>query len=342
MQIISCPNGEEHLEKYAELTAHLYREHPAYADDKIQRDAFAFSGKNPFFRHGSIKNFMAMEGGKPVAHASAIIDSRLPETAGLIGYFECDKNPGIAGKILDRAAGYLAGLGRKRVQGPVQCTTWQGYGFSCSRRDRPYFMEPFSRDYYCDLFEESGFTVKQKSVTSILGVEQTKFGEYAAAKRKLVQGGFRFESVNGERISSHLDEVYFLVSAVFVDTFAFVRISIEEFRIHFGTLAARFPECILLLSRSPEGKAVGFLWGLPDRYAPDGGRLVLKVIGVAEQYRGLGIGKALFHSAYRFAQDRRFREFILSTMRSDNMCVRHLTSGTDASFREYKAYEIGL
>lgn len=342
MRIYKYQNSSQHLGKYIELIANLYREHPAYAEDRIKKDVAALAGRNPFSRYGSLMNFIVSDGDIPLAHASAIIDTRLPDDVGLIGYFECNNNRGIAEKLLDSVTEYLFGARRRKIRGPVQCTTWQGHGASRSDRGSPYFSEPYSREYYCDFLEAYGFRVKQQNITEILDTVQTKFREYAEAKRSLVQRGFTFERLSADRITINLEAVYRLVSEIFIDTFCFVRISPEEFREHFGTIITRYPECSLLLVRNPAGDPVAFLWSMPDLYAPDKGQLILKTIGVLEPYRNLGIAKALFHTAYGFARKNSFRKFILSTMRSDNGTIRHLTSGTDASNREYNSYEINL
>jgi len=340
MQVISCQNGKKHLDNYADLIRDLYQEYPFFVENKIQRDAQAFSRTNPFFRHGTVKNIFVLEGDKPLAHGSAIIDHRLPDHVGLIGFFECVNNARYAREIFNNLTEYLSGYHRYCIRGPVQLTTWQGFGFSCTSHNQPYFMEPFSQDYYCDFFEDYGFKVTQQNITVILGIDETHFGGFSKEKRKLLQDGFKFEIAENECIYSILDEVYHLSTEIFFNTFSFVKISLEEFRTYFESYTKQAPECFLCLIRSPTDEAIGFLWGMPDLYSPNEKRLILKTIGVLNRHREHGIGKALFYTAYCYARDNHFKKFILSTMRSDNMPVRYLTSGTNTSYYEYKVYEI--
>jgi hypothetical protein len=90
-----------------------------------------------------------------------------------------------ANKALDVVIEFLTKNQRKIIRGPVNLTTWQGFRVSYPEIDPPFLLEPFTRSYYRDLFENYGFKTAQKNVSTIQKIDQTNFDKYEPEYKNL-------------------------------------------------------------------------------------------------------------------------------------------------------------
>jgi len=338
MQIVDYTYEDRHVAEYTELIKNIYESYSLFAKSKVHEVERIFNKNNPFLQFGIWRNFLIKEEGNPVAHISAIIDKRLPSDVGLLGYFDIVNKTMYANKAFDVAIEFLTKNQRKIIRGPVNLTTWQGFRVSYPERDPPFLLEPFTRSYYRDLFENYGFKTAQKNVSTIQKIDQTNFDKYEAEYKNLKEQGFIFDTVDTKDLLSSLREIYSLIIETFGDSWLFVRISFEEFIYNF--LDFETSTSLLYIARDKNKKAVAFFLGALDAYSGNHKRVILKTMGVLPEYQRLGIARALFYLVYLTGKQEDASEFIFSTMRTDNEKIRDITGRTHHIYREYNVYEM--
>lgn len=337
MDKIEYTTEKDALGAYGELLREIYAGFPQVAESRIGEATRSFHGENPFLSYGHYRNYLIRRKGKAVAHISSIIDERQPADVGLIGYFESVDDPGVAAEAFGQALRFLTAHGRRTIRGPVNFTTWQTFRVSYPDAPAPFFMEPFTRGYYRDLFRSYGFSVAQRNVSTIRSLEDSAFGQFGIDLSRSEEEGIAFESL-GESGEAAEEAIYELTKAIFFDTWSFVPVSRKEFEYMLGVIAPLLDGDLVIVARSPQRMPVGFCFSAPDLYAAVTPRLVLKTLGVLPSFRGKGIGRALLHRLYDAAVQKGYPAVIASTMRIGNEPVRRIIGPADI-YREYEVYE---
>lgn len=339
MQAIRYNDEKAHLETFGELVQTLYAQYPFLAESKIREAQKNFDRCNPFLKHGSYTNFLVVHGGKPVAHISAIIDSRLPAHVGLFGHFECMDDIKIAKIVFREAQKLLRSHGKTVIRGPVNFSTWRTFRVSYPEDEPPFFVEPFTRSYYRDLWKGFSFVATQHNVSTIEEVEKTSYKAFEEDYRRLMQAGMTFESMKKTSARNIAKTIFELTHKIFSDTWSFVPIGLDEFSYTFGGILEVIDGDFIFLVKDCGNSPIGFCFAIPDYYSGRSKRLILKTIGVLPGYQGRGVGKALFYLLYNASCQRNIVQLIVSTMRSDNRAMRTLTRSAHI-YRHYETYEL--
>jgi len=338
MQIVDYAYEEKYIAEYAELIKNIYETQPIFAKSKAYEVSKMFNRNNPFLRFGTWRNFLIKDKGNSVAHISAIIDRRLPPDIGLVGYFDTVNEAIYADKAFDTASEFLTKNKKKVIRGPVNLTTWQSFRVSYPEKNPPFLLEPFTRSYYRNLFEDYGFKRAQNNISTIQRIDQANFDKYEQEHKKLKEQGFIFDAIDSKSLSNSLPEIYDLVIKTFRDSWSFVKISFEEFVYNF--LSPKITTSLLYIARDKNKKAVAFFLGALDAYSGNHKRIILKTMGVLLEYQRLGIARALFYLVYLRGKQENVSELIFSTMRTDNETIRNITGRTHNIYREYNVYEM--
>ncbi len=341
MRIVSDRNGAEYLSGFETLTAEVYSSHPEYAAGRAASMARAVDRRNPFFRHGDYWGFLAYVDGRPVAHAAAVLDRRLESSTGLLGFFESLPDSAYAKGVVHEVVAALRERGVHDVRGPVDLTTWNGFRVSYPDDAPPFLLEPFTRGYYGSMFKELGFAIAHRSITTLYSPDDVGFDRFKGNFETLRAEGFTFTSADRDNLPSLLRDVHSMAVECFSNTWSFVPISFPEFEYGTGTMSQCTKLLLLLVAHSPSGGPVGFCLGALDAVAGHQ-RAVVKTVAAAPVRQRLKIARALLFQFFEAAMERGATEFILSTMRDDNMQVRALTAGRGTVYRRYEAYELNV
>ncbi len=339
MRIVNHSNGDGgYITGFETLTAEVYGSHPGYAANRAASMARAVDRRNPFFRYGEYIGFLAYDGGRPVAHAAAILDRRLDSSIGLFGFFESLPNGGYSKGVIREVAGALSERGVQTIRGPIDLNTWNGFRVSYPEDKPPFLLEPFTRGYYRSIFDELGFTVAQRNVSTLHARDEVGFDRFKGNLETLCADGFTFSTASRDTLPVLVRDTHSLVRECFGGTWSFIPISLPEFQYGAGRLGSA-DQLLLHVAYSPTGKPVGFCFGALDD-AADGRRAIVKTVAAAPMARRLEVARALLCDFFDSAADRGASQFILSTMREDNKQVRALTFGRRTVYRRYEAYEL--
>jgi len=341
MEFNNYQTEKRFIGKYSELIKKIYFKYPDFCNAKIEEAKKNFNKKNPFLKFGNWENFLLLDKKRPVAHISAINDKRLAPEIGLVGYFESLNSKKYGDKIFDRVVNFFSKEGKKTIRGPIDFTTWKNFRISYPEKPSPFFMEPYTRFYYRDLFQGYGFKTVQSNISMIQKIEETNFAESKKDFERLKKEKFVFKTITKKELLSFAPDLHNLVINIFRDTWSFVNISLEELIYYFENFLEKENK-FLYIVQNKDKASVGFLLGAPDFYSKRKKRVVLKIIGVLPEYRNLGIAPALLYLAYRASKENNISEFIYSTMRDNNNEVKDLVGAAPEVFRKYEVFELSI
>ncbi|HNW44207.1 MAG TPA: hypothetical protein PKI19_06860 [Elusimicrobiales bacterium] len=238
MKVISYKPGERSPEYCVGLVHRVYAAHPGYAAALAEEVLYQLAPENPFLAFGTRQGFVALDGAAPAAHACAITDSRLPADTGLIGYFEAAGKEG-ARLVLEAACAHLAARGITKVYGPVNDTTWQRHGVSIAGEAPPFSGEPFTPAEYARYFEDSGFSVFDRRLSTSMKAGELPFGGYRNCHDALVRRGFSFTDLEPGALGPRAREIHPIVNAAFCGSPLFVPEGFAEFLYSAGARVGR-------------------------------------------------------------------------------------------------------
>jgi GNAT superfamily N-acetyltransferase len=154
--------GRRDLAAFIRLPWRLYRGAANWVPPLIsERKRHLDRERNPFFEHAEAEYFLAWRDGVPVGRITAHIDHGLSEFQnhrwGLFGFFESERDPGVAGALLGAAERWLRGRGRDRMLGPLDFSTNHECGVLVEGHQlMPQILENWHHPYYRDLLEGQG------------------------------------------------------------------------------------------------------------------------------------------------------------------------------------------
>ncbi len=157
--------GRRLLHKFIDLPYRLYRDNP-YWVPPLRRDVAETLSphKNPFFEHGQIQPFLALDAaGRVVGRIAAIVNGmhlkKYNDGVGFFGFFECVPNFSVAEALFNAAADWLRKQGLQHMRGPTNPSLNDMAGLLVNGFDRaPSILMPYNPPYYVDFLERAGFT----------------------------------------------------------------------------------------------------------------------------------------------------------------------------------------
>src|SRR5918912_407820 len=157
-------HSRSELMRFIKLPWRLYRDSPRWVPPLIsERKHHLDRDKNPFFQHAEAEYFLAWRDGEPVGRITAHVDQRFNEFQnnrwGMFGFFECERDPALAGALLDTAESWLRERERDRMVGPLDFSTNHECGVLVEGHEfRPQILENWHHPYYRALLEGQGMT----------------------------------------------------------------------------------------------------------------------------------------------------------------------------------------
>jgi len=326
------------IEDYKVLIYNLYKSYPDVAKAKIFEFDRAFSVSNPFFKYGSVQNYFLFDREKVVGHIAAIFDNRFGEV-GSVGFFECEDKQEYADILFKNAIEFLKINDKKQCRGPINISVWQNSRVSYAENNPPFYLEPFTLEYYKDLFVRNNFLVSHQNITTTESIDKTQIQGYEGFYEQSIKDGYSYELLDKNNIEKTIKDIYFLTCKIFEGSYSFYNISEEEFFFFAKQYAGvQNSHCIFVI-RNQKGEAIGFFLAMPDLYNLELKRIVMKTMGILPEYRGLGLAKAMLYFVYKSAKEDGFKELIFSTISIDNKKIKTLTGQNLAPYRKYEVYE---
>lgn len=328
--------GNKYSKEVNSLFKNIYAFYPFLIKQKIKDWENSQNPINPFFKFGKVENFLLIDKKEPLAMLSAITDSRLSKSVGLFGFFEAEQNNEAIKLLLTGASAYLKDSDKTTMGGPVNLSVWRNWRVSFPENEQPFFLEPFSRSYYKDLLINNGFEVRQKNISTISDLDSMSIGDYEQYFNDCIRRGFNFVFLNKENFLDYVKAAHSIALESFADSWNFVPVSLEEMMYNYQAFQSGLDLGFSFIIKDASAQSIAFCLAMPDVYCQQYQRLVIKILAVRPAYQGQHLGKAMLYCLYRKAIQRGFRQFIFSTMRTNNQNIFKLTKGEQI----YRYYEV--
>lgn len=305
MKIVWFDNEKKYIEDFLALPKKLYEK-----KDLMQNEGEEYkllSGKHILNKYFELYKLCLYEKDQIVGRLALTIYP--DDSNAYIGFFECIDDKKYANEMFEAA--YKLAKDRKMTKmiGPVDASFWIKYRLKVNLFDRsPYISEPYNKDYYLNLFLESGFEIEEKYVSNIYkqlpkkGFEVKKFKE---RYEEFSQKGYKIISPNKKTWDKEIGEVYNLIMKLYSNFPIFKYLSEDDFKEIYSTYKTILDMSMVKLAYY-EGQAVGFFIGMPDygnrlygkinlttilymlRKRRKSSNYVLLYMGVDSKHKGLG------------------------------------------------------
>ena len=365
---IEAVSDKKGLDAFIRFPWTVYEGDPCWVPPLINEMEFILGERNPFFHHAEAAYFLAVDRGRVVGRVAAIIDrnhiNTHNEQAGFFGYFECLKDPAIAGMLLDAAASWLRERDIEIMRGPMNPSTNDECGFLLEGFDSPpMIMMPYTPKRYLDHMEDCGL-VKAKDLYAYLSVIRDvsaggRLERLASGVRSRVPG-LTVRPANMKQFQRELEVVKDIYNSAWSHNWGFVPMTGEEI----DSMAKRMKPLIvpeLLIMAEVNGDPAAFFMAVPDynqvfsrmngRLGPIGALKFLwysrrisdirvLTMGVKEEYRKKGIEGLLYLESFKAAMKKGYERAEMSWILEDNILMQRgceLMGGK--LYKKYRIYE---
>ena len=276
--------------------------------------------KNPFFEHGRIQPFLAVnDAGDTVGRIAAIVNGmhldKYDDGAGFFGFFECIEEEHIAHALLDAAAEWLRLLGLKTMRGPASPSMNDTAGLLVDGFDRePSILMPYNPAFYQDFLESWGMESVMTMWAYYLHKKYVKIDKLRRGSSIVMRRNpsLTIRSLDMDRFDADARAIRDIYNEAWSDNWGHVPMTEEEFE-HLASDMKQIIDPKLVFILEDDGQPVAFSIAIPNlnlalRHIPSGRLLPLglpkilayqsfggiyevrmPLMGVRKEYHGRGL-----------------------------------------------------
>lgn len=259
------------------------------------------------------------------------------ETLGCIGDFRVDSAE-VCSKLLDSCEQILQAKGSTMIIGPMNGNTWRKHRWVIESNGRqPFALEPTNDHVEQPLWWESaGYTILSKYSSSAVALDGSQVTD-ERVRNRLQAHGVVLQTIAIDVFEEELREIYELSVQSFSQNFLYTPMQWEQFFSQYQNVRAGIDTRYVIIARC-QGKAVGFVFGIPDFLALREGReaaLIVKTLAVKAERAYAGLGNWLVDECHRRAYESGYREAIHALQFDDNTSRKITERFGGAVFRRY-------
>ena len=260
------------LKRFIQFPYDFYRDNPFWVPP-LRTDQFEIlnARKHPFFEHGRMQLFMALDPrGNVVGRIAAILNGMHLKThadaTGFFGFFETEERYETAEMLLDASATWLQEQGMHMIRGPVNPSLNDPSGLLVGGFDRiPAIMMTYNPPYYEDYLLHWGFArvmtlwayyVHRKHVA----IERLRRGATIIHRRN---PGLSLRTLDMSRFDQEVKTIREIYNDAWSDNWGFVPVTDNEFA-HIATAMKQIVDPRICFFVESNGVPVGFTVCLPD------------------------------------------------------------------------------
>lgn len=242
-----------------------------------------------------------------------------------LGGFKCDcANDGAA--LIAEACAMLKAEGVEAALGPIDGDTWNSYRHVIeSDGRRPFLREPSNETFYPQAWEQAGFDIVSRYVSSERPIDAPESDTPPPA-------GIRLRNFDPARAEQELSAIHALSLEAFANNAFYTPISAERFFDSYKPVLPMIDPELVLLAEDETGALKGFLFAFPN-FAE--GRAPISVILKTYAARVKGGGSMLANAFHARARAKGFAKVIHALMHEQNLSATHSTNTGARVFRRY-------
>ena len=320
--------------------------------------------KNPLWKYGSYRLFVAYKEMKPVGRVAAIYSVKHHElyndNCGYFGYFDCINDESVAFELLTAAQNALLSHNCVKMIGPINPTTNYELGILVEGFDtKPYFMMNFNQPYYGKILENLGCYKEMsfKAYTVPCDLNNEKIVRVSNKLKKRYD--IRIENIDFTNLTQEAKTLCSLYNDAFESHWGAIPFSEDEFVyvVHNMKLLMN-KELIFKLFLN--GELAGFIMALPNwnevieklkngrlniigaikflYFKKKISRVKVTVAAIQKKYQRLGLGSVLYTEMAERVKKSGYAGGELSWIAENNFPMNKVILSMDA--RETKVYQI--
>lgn len=328
----------EDFERFVDFPFRLHRDEPRWVPPLREIYVHVLTREqNPYFEHADAEYLLAERDGEVVGHIIAHIDDALNEYQGnrwgLFGFFEAEDDQEIANALVDAAAEWLSERGRDRMVGPLYFSTKEDPGVLVEGFERPVILQPWHPPYYGGLLEGAGLEKARDVLWRQIDLDEVPEELLAQASKWATtvktKYGVTIRPPREEEMEADLEAVFRFIPPVFESHWCYVPWTESEMTAGLATAARMMGPGTLMAEL--DGELIGASMVVPDfnqAFVHENGQVVrtekkidqarLLFMGVAPEYRHLGIMPALSHVHIEDARRRGINRLVIGWSHEDN------------------------
>lgn len=331
-----------------------------------------FEPHHLFFKHATIAFFIARQGNRIVGRTCAFVNhnhnKHHQDSVGFFGFFECINDPQVAAALLEKAAGYLSGLGMTSMRGPQNFPVNEATpgvlidGFDA----KPYIYYHYNFPYYADLLAKAGFNVVKKVVSYDVPVQTPIQERLLRVTEKVIKRyEITIETFTRKRYQALREWMLEIYNEAWHDNWGFVPFEQEEFFKNLDDMQLIWDPKMFIFA-FVKGEPAGFFGAVPNilekmRPIPGlrraelwrAGKMLLTkstirsfrlgYLGIRPHYRKIGLDAVLLSHAKRYTQEHNYQQCDIGWVLEDNELIHRVTDFMGGTIsRTYAVYEKDL
>lgn len=327
--------------------------------------------KNPFFRYGEARYWIAVKNGIDIGRISAIVNSLhneyYNERSGFFGYFECVDDVEVSRALFDTAGKWLLEKGCVVITGPVNLNTNNECGLLVEGFEKnPVMQMPYNHPYYIRLILENNFKKEADLLAYNVDVQtissDKKLLERYARISAQVTGkeNLKFRKFDSGDFKNEVERIRVLFNDYMSENWGFVPIPADEFKFISDSLKQILVTDLAFFAEV-SGVPVGFAIALPDinqvikmmngKLFPFGifkylwyknkiNSLRLVLLGVSKPYRKRGLEAVFYYRLIEAAKKHKYKQAELSWVSENNrMMIKALEGMPVSLYKRYRIYK---
>lgn len=247
------------------------------------------------------------------------------EKLGVIGGFKAS-SADAAQAVLRDACERLRREGCTLAVGPMDGNTWRRYRLVTEAGDElPFFLEPTNPPEWPHWWQEAGFEALAQYYSAVTDDLQSHDPRIAEAAVRVRTAGVVLRAFDSARFEEELGRIYDVSVGSFHENYLYTPLPRADFIAQYRAVQPLVrPELVRLAEQN--GRAVGFMFALPDQSQAARGEpvtnVIMKTIAVLPEFGGLGLGSLMFAEVHAAARALGFRRAIHALMHETNKSRR--------------------
>jgi len=238
-----------------------------------------------------------------------------------IGNYECVRSNEVASAIFAEADNYAIESGFEYIVGPMNGSTWFNYRFKINTSTANFFLEPYHREYYISQFEDNGFDIVSKYISSIDRTMSFSAQTLGEIENKLKQNGVVFRNIRINAIEEDLKKVHALSTDAFVKNPFYTSLSWEKFWEKNKDFIQKLNSNIFIIAECNDD-VIGYIFTIDNFFNSAEKQAIVKTLAVSDKMKYKGMGFILLNKLIEYLRINQYTSLIHAFMYENNTVTR--------------------
>ncbi len=260
------PLDKKQVAKFLTLPKLLYAKNKRPQDITLERDLL--NATHTLSHHFDITAYMLLANDKVLCRCVVTVNKTAQGKTASIGFFESVNDVYYSKYFFEQIEKTYKQLGFTELFAGIDASFWLGYRTKISGFEDNYTGEPINKAYYANLYEQSGYNIKNSYVSNFMDLNCAKdiSAEIAHIKTRLAKHGknYKIEDLHGKNADEILERLFELFSSRYNKFPFFHDISKAEFFALFGDMFKVVNKDYILFAYDENNNIVAFTIAVPD------------------------------------------------------------------------------